>query len=326
MMKFRWFPTIASSAALTSLPIEAATDFYGPLRTYAQSPMQSVSHTNYLRSAFSLPADYFEAHGSAAIASVWAHTYEYALDYYHNQIELGGKWQISDHWQWEFNYRWVFAADNHLDGLTQSFHDLFSIDQNGRDEVSNNRFYISMPHYDVYEDNFEGQSIVNSLSTYLQYHLMQDKHHALSLGGSLYYNYVSHGPFKRSNFEQGVQLNYSYLRDAHAIYTMAGATFRTDASALVNLPYRHTTVALAGGYRYAIAEKHHFLIEYHWYQGSNEGPDEFSDAANEVAIGYRYLMQSSAIELIATENVRNMDNSTDIALAFGYRYLFSPDY
>ncbi len=325
MAKFKWFPKVITSLALSPLPVTSAPDFYGPLRTYVQSPMQSVSHTNQLRSGFSLPAQYFEAYGSAAIASVWAHTDEYALDYYHNQLELGGKWQISSHWQWELNYRWVFAADNHLDGLTQSFHDLFGIDQNGRDEVSNNRFYISMPHYDVLGNDFDGQSIANNISTYLQYQFIEDSHHALSLGGSLYYNYVAHGPFKRSNFEQGIQINYSYLNSVHAIYSMIGATFRSDASALINLPYRHTTIALAGGYRYAFGDKHHLLIEYHWNQGSNEGPNEFSDAANEIAIGYRYLMKSSAFEVIATENVRNMDNSTDIALAFGYRHLFSPN-
>ncbi len=325
MLKFRWVSKMVTSAALIALPVMAATDFYGPLRTYVQSPMQSVSHTNRLRSGFSLPAEYFEAYGSVAGASVWAHTGEYSLDYYHNQFEFGGKWQINSHWQWELNYRWVFAANNSLDRLTQSFHDLFGIDQNGRDEVANNRFYISMPQYRVLEDDFEGQTIANTVSTYAQYQLVQNKHHALSLGGSLYYNGVSHGSFKRNNFEQGVQLNYSYLNNTHAIYSMVGATFRSDANALINLPYPQTTIALAWGYRYALAEKHHLLIEYHWNQGSDEGPHEFSDAANEIAIGYRYLMRSSAFELIVTENVRNMDNSTDIALALGYRYLYSPE-
>lgn len=72
--------------------------------------MQVVSHTNHLRSGFSLPSEYIEAYGSATIASVWAHTDEYALDYYHNQLEIGAKWQVSYQWQWELNYRWVFAA------------------------------------------------------------------------------------------------------------------------------------------------------------------------------------------------------------------------
>lgn len=143
MKKKRWQPTILAFAFWLPASTFASNDLYGPLRSYAQSPMQVVSHTNHLRSGFSLPSEYIEAYGSATIASVWAHTDEYALDYYHNQLEIGAKWQVSSQWQWELNYRWVFAADNHLDGLTESFHDLFGIGQNGRDKVDKNRFYIS---------------------------------------------------------------------------------------------------------------------------------------------------------------------------------------
>ncbi len=129
MMDLRWQPTLMSCTILLSAPAICASDLYGPLRSYAQSPVQVVSHTNILRSGYGLPSGYVEAYGSGTIASVWAHTSDYSLDYYHNQLELGGKWQINEQWQWELNYRWVFAADNHLDGLTESFHDLFGIGQ-----------------------------------------------------------------------------------------------------------------------------------------------------------------------------------------------------
>ncbi len=42
-------------------------------------------------------------------------------------------------------------------------------------------------------------------------------------------------------------------------------------------------------------------------------------------MGYRYLMGNSALEIMAIENARNMDNSTDIAFTIGYRYLLSSD-
>ncbi|WP_199481648.1 DUF3187 family protein [Vibrio owensii] len=326
MMDLRWQPTLMSCAILLSAPAICASDLYGPLRSYAQSPVQVVSHTNILRSGYALPSGYVEAYGSGTIASVWAHTSDYSLDYYHNQLELGGKWQINEKWQWEVNYRWVFAADNHLDGLTESFHDLFGIGQNGRDEVDKNRFYMSMPEYDILIEDFEGETLANNLSTYIQYQIIQNEHHGLSVGGSLYYNDVAHGSFKGNSFEQGVQINYTYrFNAANVFYSMAGMTFRNSDKALANFPYRHNTAAFAGGYRYALKNNHHFILEYHWYQGSTEGPSEFADASNEFVIGYRYLMENSAIEVMAIENARNMDNSTDIAFTFGYRYLFAPD-
>ncbi|PFG56022.1 uncharacterized protein DUF3187 [Vibrio sp. ES.051] len=325
MMNFRHRLIGFICASMFSVPAFTSGAQYGPLRSYAQSPMQVVSHTNILRSGHSLPSGLVEAYGSGTVASVWAHTDEYALDYYHNQIEIGSKWQINSRWQWELNYRWVFAADNHLDGLTKSFHNLFGIGQNGRDNVDRDRFYISMRQYDVLEDDFKGQTLANNISTYVQYQVLQNEHHGLSVGGSLYFNDVAHAAFKGSNFEQGFQLNYSYLNDAHAFYSMVGMTFRSNDRALLELPYRHNTVATAVGYRYALEENHHLVVEYHWYQGSTEGPAEFADASNELVLGYRYVMESSAIEFLAVENARNMDNSTDIAFSLGYRYLFSPN-
>ncbi len=190
------------------------------------------------------------------------------------------------------NYRWVFAANNHLDGLTESFHDLFGIGQNERDEVDKNRFYMSMPEYDILLKDFQGETLVNNLSTYLQYQLLQNEHHGLSIGGSLYYNDVPHGTFKGASFEQGLQINYTFrFNVSNVFYSMVGMTFRNSDRALVDLPYRHNTAAFAVGYRYALEGNHHFILEYHWYQGSTEGPSEFADASNEFVIGYRYLME-----------------------------------
>lgn len=41
---------------------------------------------------------------------------------------------------------------------------------------------------------------------------------------------------------------------------MFGMTFRSDDRALLDLPYRHNTAAMAGGYRYAPWENHHLLL------------------------------------------------------------------
>lgn len=308
----------------TSIPT-MANDLYGPTRSYAQSPMQSNALSNVLRNGRSLPKDYVEAYTSLTVASIWAETSDYMLDYYHNQLEVGAKWQVDEKWQWELSYRWTFAANNHLDNLTQAFHDLFGIGQNGRDLVEKHRFYIAMPEYSINEEGFGGETLSSAISTYLQYQIFQTDHHAFSIGGSLYYNGVNNGPFEGHSFEQGLQANYSYLRGPHAFYSMLGMTTRDKEISIAEIPYRDDTFAFAAGYRYEINSKHHILAEYHTYQGASEGPDDFSDPSNEIVLGYRYVMENSALEVIAIENGRNMDNSTDIAFTLGYRYMFAPN-
>nr|OEF66751.1 hypothetical protein A152_05005 [Vibrio tasmaniensis 1F-187] len=63
-------------------------------------------------------------------------------------------------------------------------------------------------------------------------------------------------------------------------------------------------LALNGGISH-----HELHLEYRWYE---DGDTEFSEAANEVMFGYRYLMQRSAVEISVIENIFNMNNSTDV--------------
>ena len=108
-----------------------ADDGYGPVQSYAQSPFHTNNLSPMLRSGFSMPQSQYELFISGTVSSIWAVTSDYELDYYQNQIALGGKWQLDEKWQLDVHYRWNYAGNNHLDGLTIGFHDLFSLEQNG---------------------------------------------------------------------------------------------------------------------------------------------------------------------------------------------------
>ena len=50
---------------------------------------------------------------------------------------------------------------------------------------------------------------------------------------------------------------------------------------------------------------------------ATNAPD-FSESSNEVVAGYRYRLHQLAIEALMIENIRNMDNSTDIGFTLGF--------
>ncbi|WP_117234933.1 DUF3187 family protein [Vibrio maerlii] len=307
-------------APLFATTLHAEDHNYGPLRSYAQSPIQSISLAPVLRSAKALPIDYKEIYGSVTAASVWADTDDYTLDYYHNQVELGGKWVFSEKWLMDINYRWSFAADNHLDGLTESFHDLFGIDQNGREEVGRDQFTQNMTDYGLKNENFDGETLSNSVNIYLERKVYEKDKHSLSFGGGLFYNHVASGPFEGNSFDQNVQINYTYSNEAHEIYSMLGLTHHSRDKLNDLLPMKSMTFSTAVGYRYQLFDNHQILAEYHLYDGYIDDSSDLSEASHEALIGYRYLMENSAIEIFATENMVNMDNSTDISFTIGYRY------
>lgn len=308
-----------------ALPVDAAelanTEIdYGPLKTYAQSPLQSNSLTPLVRSGFSYQPDTVELFASATIASVWAETDDYRADYYQNALSVGGYWQLNDRWAMELGYTWRFAADNHLDNLTKAFHDIFGLGQNGRDTVEDHSFDISVPQYGVEIHDFEGETMSNAFSFYTSYQLLENAHHGLSVGGTLYYNYVGSGPFKVSNFEQGIQANYSYRNGRHRVYTLLGMTYRHSDEVLSGIKYNK--FALSGGvsYQYVLSPKHRLLTELHVYEGASDATSDLNEPSTEVLLGYRYHTKHGAIEVSMVENMFNMDNSTDIAFSLGYRH------
>lgn len=309
----------------TSLLLSAyalSEDGLGPTQSYTQSPFHTNNLSPQIRSGYSMPLGQYEIYTSGVVSSIWAVTDTYELDYYQNQIVFGGKWQLSSRWQIDLQYRWNYAGNNHLDGLTKDFHDLFGIDQNGRNNVENNRFVINMPEYGIEIENFRGETLSHALISYLQYQLVTEDHHGLSIGASLYYNDTSHGIFSSSDFEQAVQVNYGYRRGKHALDTTLALTIRNTPTLFEQMPYRDQTWSVGGSYRYELYENHTLIGQLTVLQGVTEDDDEFSKPSTEFTLAYRYRLKNTAVEITAVENMFNADNSTDIAFGVAFRYLF----
>lgn len=312
-------PTLALSLLLVPNAFANTVDYhdYGPLRSYAQSPTQAGSLTPMLRSGFSLPEGQKELHLSASAASVWAETDDYFADYYHNTLEGGLSWQINDKWLLDTSYHWRFSGDNHLDSVTMWFHDAFGFSQNGREDAAKHQNQIFSKD-GINQQNISGETLNNAITLYLGYQLFENSHHGLSLGGSLYYNYVDTGPFENEAFEQALQLNYSFRYGNHYFHSTGAVSFRQGNEVLSGIRYDNHAYTVNLGYEY-ITGRHGWLIELHHYQGLLETENDFSKASNEILLGYRYYLDNSAIEFAIVENYFNMDNSTDIAFNIGYR-------
>jgi hypothetical protein len=293
---------------------------YGPLVVYAQSPAQAGSLTPLLRSGFTLSEGQKELYLSATASSVWIETDDYFADYYHNSLNGGMRWQISENWLLDSSYLWHFSANNNLDSVTIWFHDTLGIGQNGRKDTPKHQNQI-MTANGVNLTDFSGETLNNAFTLYIAYQLFEEQHHGLSLGGSLYYNNVSSGPFAHESFEQALQLNYGYRYNKHNVSFTAGISFKEDEEVISNIPYKDNAYMFGLGYEF-ITGNHGWLIEVHHYQGMLKTENDLSKPSDEVLLGYRYYMNDSAIEFTINENFLNMDNSSDIAFTLGYRSMF----
>ncbi len=321
MKSLRTLLSISVSMLTVFHPITHAS--ISPMFVYAQSPIHSNVLSTQLRSAEPKRAGSVEFKSSYTQASIWAHTSAYALDYYQNQSNIAVQWQASPVWKTELDYRVVTAKDNGLDSFVMGFHDLFGIGQNGRDEVADDQFTMDFYDAGVHLSDFEGDDLTNALTFYNELLLYSRGLMSLSAGGSLFYNNVRDGQFERTSFEQGVQLNYSYITVRHSIFSTIGLVHRNSDGDLVsheNLSLENLSTSWAIGYEYRLNQRHSFLIESLNYQGWASNDPDFSEPSNEVVVGYRYRLYQLAIEALMIENIRNMDNSTDIGFTLGLRF------
>ncbi len=175
----------------------------------------------------------------------------------------------------------------------------------------------------VHVSDFESDDLTNALTFYNELLLYSRGPMSLSAGGSLFYNNVKNGLFARTSFEQGIQLNYSYITPRHSIFSTLGLVHRNSDGSSVrdeNLSPENLSTSWAIGYEYRLNQQHSLVIESLNYQGWASNDPDFSETSNEVVVGYRYRLYRLAVETLIVENIRNMDNSTDIGFTLGLRF------
>lgn len=319
----------AAFTCLLLLPVvgqaeETTPPHFGPLLVQSQAPLQITGLTPILQDPFLLDAGQSDFFASATIGSVWANTQDYQLDYYHNQFMAGLLHALDEQRRVGIWLQYRYAANNRLDGLTETFHRIFGIDQNGRTEVDEDRFYIDIPDtMDTPAEDFVGDPIVSAINLYGEQTLYQTMHHAVSAGVTLFFNRVSHGVFANTSFEQSAQINYGYRRDKHCLTASMALVHRPDKPQHF-IAVRPWGVQAGLSYQYRWFEHHELIAEYHLSQGKGDDPrlSDLNAPVHEVALGYRYLFGSSALELVALENMFNHDNSTDIVFNATFRHRF----
>ena len=311
---------IPFATALLIFPLSASAndDIAKPLRTSASSPFQSTRLSTQLESAFMSNQSEFYLTNSAS--SIWAHSDGNSFDYYQSNMTVGMKVATGEKFTTGIEYQYTWANNNGLDSLVMNFHDLIGVGQNGRDEVEEDGFHIASDRYGVQLDDFEDENLVKALKMDLQYHWYQTETEALSFTGLVYFNQPDQDSFVSDTFEYGVQVNYSKVINDHSFHSTFGVIKRSDDSSLEDLDIVNMTTELGLGYVYSLTKNHHFIAEYYIFQGALDDGSAFSKPSQEITLGYRYnFVDLGAVEFSTTENIGNMDNSTDIMFTLGLR-------
>jgi hypothetical protein len=224
----------------------------------------------------------------------------------------------------EFEQRWRFGGG--LDSVIESFHDLFGINQNGRDRAPRNDFRIFLDPGDGNGPidlgaEFEGSYAKSFLFTF---------HHNLTEGTASWpaISYAVTGCNADADAADGTGWDaamsvgasrrfgrfYGYLSIGYAWYS-------NDTFYGIELPSSQFTVLAAGEWRFT--PRMSLILEWLRTQDVKSGSEFFPGISNQIVVGWKWeLKRSGVLEIGMLQNAVPYDASPDFGVhaAFTQRF------
>ena len=310
---------------------------YGPLSVRVQSAYQSLRLGILPRTPSSLDRGEHQLRLGATWSNIWAisaRAFNPAVGEYGDRLldfetvdghisyayGLSGKIQLES----EYEQRWRFGGA--LDGAIEGFHDLFGIDQNGRDLYPRNAFRILL-------DPNEGDDPVDlgadSEGSYARNFVVTFSHN-LTEGTKSWpaISYAITGRYADADASDGAAWDglasvgasrrfgrfFAYLSIGYARYS--GDTFYG-----IELPDAQLTVLGAGEWRFT--PRMSLILEWVWMRSSEISSDFFPELVNQIVVGWKWeLRPSGVLEFGMLQNAVPYDASPDFGLhaAFTQRF------
>jgi thiol-disulfide isomerase/thioredoxin len=312
---------------------------YGPLGVRSQSALQSLRLGIVPRTPSTLARGERQVRVGATWANFWANddsdfdpavgAYgDYLLDYESVDADLSFAYGVSDTVQLEIGYeqRWRFGGI--MDGFVQGFHDVFGLDQSGRDLVPRSQFRIVL---DPYGDGPAVDLGTGSAGTFAR-NLLFTFQHNVTCGSATWpaFSYAvtaRHAVGEVGETEGGAwdaALSAAVSRrfgDFYAYLTVGYAWYASDTFYGVPLENNQLTILVAGEWRFG--PRMSLTLQLMTTEGVATDFDPFSKTSNEVVIGWKWeFRQAGVLEIGLLENIVTFDNSPDFGFHAGFTQRF----
>jgi thiol-disulfide isomerase/thioredoxin len=312
---------------------------YGPLSVRSQSAFQSLRLGILPRTPSTLGRGQHQLRVGATWANQWANDDSsfdpendeygrYLLDYESLDAHISYAYGLSDTIQLEAEYeqRWRFGGV--MDSFVQGFHDLFGLDQSGRELVPRSQFRILLdPHAD-------GRSVdlgSGSSGTFARNLLFTFQHNvtcgtatwpALSYALTGRYGVGEVGETEGGAWDVALSVAASRrFGKFYAYLTLGYAWYSSDSFFGIELENTQFTILAAGEWRFK--PRMSLLLQIMTTQGVAVDFDPFSKTSNEVIFGWKWeVRQAGVLEIGLLENIVTFDNSPDFGVhaAFTQRF------
>jgi hypothetical protein len=296
---------------------------YGPLNLSSQSPFQALRLGIRPRTPSTLGRGQREFRALATWVNIWANGDDYFLDFEMLQTAFAFTYGISDTLQVEFEIQQRDRFGGEMDGLVQGFHDLFGIDQDGRDQVPRNQFTFDLSPAggpNVSLDSGDRGTFSRSLQVSLQHNVTCGTARAPAFS----YSVTSRLETADAGDLQGggdvdLGASGSLARRVKHFYfygTLGYAWFGRDE--FRGLKLKDTQYTIMAAVEWRIRATHSFVLQYLRTEGLVADFGPFTDDSHEVTLGWKWEARPRmVIEVGLIENLIAFDNSPDFGIHVG---------
>ena len=303
---------------------------YGPIKLQSQSPFQALRLGMIPLTPSTLSKGQKEVRGAANWVNIWnVSEGEYFFDYEMLQTTLTFDYGISDTLQIGVGAEVRGRFGGAMDGFIQGFHDLFGIEQNGRDLAPKDDFTFEIDP----SATRPGVTLTSDDKGIFSQNLLVTLQHNITCGTARLpaVSYAvtarveagdSHDLEGGNGFDIGASVSLSRrFGKFYAYGTLGYSIFGRDRFHDIELRDDQLTGLLAVEWRFSPWMS--FLIQYLVSEGVAEDLGEISKPSHEVTLGWKgEIKKGTVLEVGLIENVITYDNSPDFGVHLGLKHRF----
>ncbi len=298
---------------------------YGPgfLHVRSQSPGQSLRMTmpevlpGSIRPGISLMFYVTDS-------NIWAEDEFVFFDYEILDTSVGITYGFNERLGLAFFYDQRDYWGGFLDGFIEGFHDLFGVDQSGRDLWPRNQTWIDLKNQGLYSDDLS--IIDNRAVTLLAQYVFSsggDWLPAAGISGGFRYPLESPEGVDEGQPDWNVALGLSkrlsrrWFTCLHLGYTVFG---QTD---ILGLEFESSAASFMLAFAWQAHNRFALLLQYMFNEAVTQNLGKWSDPSHELNLGFTWrVSRHGTVEFALLENLFTFDNSPDFGIHAGYEHHF----
>ncbi len=303
---------------------------YGPLKLPSQSPFQALRLGLIPLTPSTLSRGQKEIRAVATWVNIWnVSEGGYFFDYEMLQTTATFDYGISDTLQVGVGAEVRSRFGGHMDGFIQGFHDIFGIDQSGRDLVPKGEFTFEIEPSRARS----GVALTNDDKGIFSQNILLTLQHNVTCGTARLpaFSYAVTGRVEAGDsedleggnaFDIGASVSLSRrLGNFYAYGTLGYARFGRERFRGIELHDDQLTGLVAVEWRFV--PRMSFSIQYLVSEAVAENLGEISKASHEVVFGLKgEVKKGTVLEVGLIENVVTFDNSPDFGIHLGVMHRF----